>query len=588
MTRERDNHVILPPAPPYRFWMTEPLRPLQAKLDAGATLTSEEFVEYHRLRGRQDLYFFAKYCLGFDWLEWDLHGPLAWAWQRENGDQEDGITYGRMRMALIPRGHLKTTLCTQAFALWLLVRNPEERILIYSSNMTQAKKIFAFIKATLGGLGTHGQFFKACFGDIIPAKQEREKWTDSMLNVKRVGAYTDASLQASGVGSTITGGHFTWQLVDDVVGEQLSREQMQKVIAAFDNLTPMYSSLKDGQRRVVGTYWAFYDPYTYVHKFWPHALVARRTWLEKDGAPTGDYDAKHLIFSRCDVEEALTLKRRNPFFFSCQYELNPRDEGKIGFRRDWFRYFRRHGDTLEELDREMRVVRKVKLAALNIFVLIDPNTGRVPGQQLDSNQRRDHDYVGIVVLGVDPDNVWYVLRAVRKRYNPDELITHTFALADFWKPLFVAMERVAAQNLFFHIFRMAMKRLRKWFNLIDWKGGQQSKEERIKGLIPLYANGLVLHRLCDREDEQQAIHALEDELVDFPNAEYDDLSDALSAAIPLVYARGREPSDSELKPWTPNDELDQLDESSARAWRLTEQKDEATLFSLGNFFAGDR
>ena len=570
--------------------MTNELRPLQQILDDGRRpFTTAEFVEYSRLRGREDLFYFAKYIFGplddsgVSWFQEGLHDRIAWAWQAPNGwrDPETGRVLGRIRMGGMARGHLKTTLCTQCYAAWRLIRNPEERILIYTTNATFAADIMQYIKTTFEGGGKRGQFFLACYGDIIPADKEKDKWSQLALTIKRAGVYTDPSIRASGVGATLTGGHFTLQLVDDLVGEELPREQMKKVIRSYANLTPMYHSLKLGERRIVGTPWAFFDPLAHIRRTFPDSVAFWVPW-KQDGK---------LIFNYADTKEAEGLRRTDPFLFSCWYDLIPRDDAKMGFQQGWFRYFRQRGHYIHELDRDGKEQRKLSIASTNVFILVDPNTGRAPGSTAnDTNKRREQDYVGIVVVCVGPDNIWYIPRVIRARYNPQEFVDKIFELIGVWQPKFVAIEQVAAQRLFVHIFNQEWKKGRPMFALIPWAGGNQSKEERIKGLIPHYSNGFVYHREAETTQAAEGIGALEGELVDFPNAQFDDVSDALSAALPLVYAPGSDRA-KDLRGLSVlqahETELNALDETSARAWRLYEKERQDKLFGPREFFGPD-
>ena len=150
------------------------------------------------------------------------------------------------------------------------------------------------------------------------------------------------------------------------------------------------------------------------------------------------------------------------------------------------------------------------------------------------------DYAGFIILAVDPKNNWYVLRALRWRCNPDELIDKTFELVQIWQPKLVAIETTAAQILFLTLFRREWQAGRPQFILRDWgnNAGKSKIEERIKGLIPLYANGFIYHREGETVEAAKGTSALEEELEDYPTAEYDDLSDALSASLQLVYAPG--------------------------------------------------
>ena len=555
----RDERVV-PPAAPYRFWMTPALAPLQAKHDAGEPLSKEEIVEYTRLRGKEDLFFFGRRCFGFDWLEAPLHSDLAYAWQVKSGTNHSGKIYGNVRMALLARGSLKTTLLTQAYAAWRLVNDQEERGLIFSYSYAFAVKILSVIKSRFEGHGPHGKWFLALYGDIIPAKAEREKWTENMLTVRRQGSYTDASLEASGVGAGVTGGHFTFACLDDPQGKPEIASQIQKIRESVDNLTPML--LKGAPLRIAATHWGFNDVITHLRRAHPNALIAQRAWKE-DG---------NLVFSRTDEEAALSLKRRNPYLFSAWYENAPRDDTKDGFRRSWFKGYDQVGDTITELDEDGRAGRSLKATDCNVFFFIDPNTGRAAGGANAVATGRATDYLGVVVLLVGPDNSWYVARVVRARWSVERFVDEIFTLADYFQPKFIALEQRAAQILFRHIFLTEFKRRNRFFNLIDWKGGSASKEERIKGLMPRYANGMIFHRANGNASIQEGIQALEEELLDFPTAEYDDVSDALSAAGPLAYAPGHTPRVQIMAQHQKDASRLKLDRLSQRAWRVMDHE----------------
>lgn len=544
-------YYLMPAPPPPNFWLTlagaredgsgAHLRAIQEKVDGNVALSSDDFTDYHRMRGREDLWFFARYCMGFTWLSWSLHAPIAWAWQAPNGwRQPTGQRLDRFRWASIPRGHLKTTLLTQAYAAWRVIRNVEERILLYTLGEQFSSDVLAPVKSLFEGGGTHGDLFAALYGDLAPAEADRGKkydWNQHAITMVRRGNYTDPTIRAKGVGSRVTGGHYTVQLIDDLVGEEMNRTQMDKVIRSFDNLTPLYHSLGLGERRMVGTPWAFFDPLFYAAKHWKNSMVARLSWEDADG---------NMIFDKCNREEALNLKRRSSWFFSCQMECWPRDDEKIGFRREWFRYFSQRGDSFYLQDKDGRDVKKIPMVACNFFMFVDPNTGRAPGDRASlrdnapSNTR--HDYMGWVILAVTPDNEWLIPRALRWRCNPDEAIQKTYELLVVWRPKFVAIEQIASQYLWRYLFLNEWRRGREPFNLVDWESGGAAKtEERIKGLIPFYSQGRVYHRDApDQSDVAAGITALENELLDHPRPEYDDLSDALSAGISLAYSPGQQ------------------------------------------------
>jgi len=603
----RLTDLVIPDAAPIEHWLTAELEPLHRRFEhweaegrpRTAMFNDADFTEYHRQRGLRDFFFFAKFICAFNadasgsLLEVPFHSDLAWAWSAPNGwKTKSGQVLGRERMAIVPRGHLKTTMLTQAYCAWRLVRDPEERILIYTHNVSMAEGMLTPIRLLMQGLGPRGQLFLACFGEIVPGKGEQDKWSATALTIKRHGVYTDPSIRASGVGSTLVGGHFTLQLVDDIVGDELPRAQMDKVCAAYDNLTPMFANLNTSERRICGTRWAFFDPYSRIERASPSTMVALRSWCEKDGKATEDYSREHMIFSQCNVDIALKLKKANPFLFSCWYCNNPRDADKLGFSESLFRQCRREGDHLIELDHEGREGRKIRLALCNIFVFVDPTSAREPGKRLDPNQHRkegrEGDFFGIIVLAVGPDNNWYVLRSIRRRWGVDTFVKETFTLVDQWAPKAVFIEQRGMQILYVHIFRTEFKRGRTPFLLLDWDGSPISKPDRISSLQSRYANGMIFH-LEGSDIVNQGIADLEGELLDFPNPEFDDLSDALSAAVKKAFPPGKT-LPRELTATTQIErDLMKVDPGSRAVWEIRNSRivEDSGDYSDSSWFRGD-
>lgn len=606
---EAGQYYLHPPAPPHEFWLEgQRLTELHRHKQAGNTLSQDDFIEYARLRGISDFYWFAKHAMGFSWLRWPLHGPLAYAWQAPNGgnwiDEYGRVhTYELFRAAVIPRGHLKTSLLTQAYALWRLCRNPEERILIYTMHFEFASVIMNYIRTTLEGGGYHGKFFGDLYGHIIPSPQDRKKWTLNDITLNRDGAYSDYSIKARGCGSRVTGGHHTIQLIDDIVGEELNKTQMAKVLRDFDNLDPLFHSLGFGERRFVGTPWSFFDPITYIEKYWPEAMVARLSWKEPNGElifpPILDAQGVPIPeLGGCDLVKAENLRQRNSWFFSCQYECWPKDEGKIGFQKNWFRYFRQRGEYFYELDGEDREIRKTAIADCNTFIFLDPNTGRENeggGTQkikdINAPALAEHDFAAWVVVCVDRDGRWFIPRVVRLHCNVDELMDQTTALVDVWKPIKVCIEQRAAQIFLLALFRKDFRAgRREAFVIDDWEGGNASKPARIKGLIPLYSNGSILHRDNGPVAVQQGISDLESEELAFGGPmDHDDSVDALSAAVKKVYAPGRDaPTLADTKKETAYEAtiatLDKASRRAARAWKAHQEPSTDEWFSEGTPF----
>lgn len=194
---------------------------------------------------RHSLYHFSKFGLGFNDVNETTHGDLIEALQ--SGD--------RRVLAVMPRGTLKSSLCSVAYPIWLLLRNPNERILIDSEIYTNSKRFLREIKAHL-----KSDIMVDIYGDI-----EGSVWTESEIIIKtRTHPYKEASITCSGIGAEKTSTHYSVIIGDDLNSPSNSNtpENRTKVIDHYK----MYTSLlePDGQIVVVGTRYHMYDVIGYI------------------------------------------------------------------------------------------------------------------------------------------------------------------------------------------------------------------------------------------------------------------------------------------------------------------------------------
>lgn len=621
--RSEANWLVLPPAAPDRWWLdpaqtgitanNDDLIALQAVYDAhlrgdGPAFSTEQFYAYHRERGLRDLFFLGKWILGFDRLQGDLHADLAYAWQCPDGTELTRGPAGLFRWATIPRSHLKTTLLTICWTIFCLLRDHDERILIYMANFTVAKKKFGEIRALLEGKGKNGEFFLDVFPELRTQPKDREKWSENALTIPRDTPYSDYSVECSGVGAIITGSHFTTENVDDVVGRLENAEQMAKIFDILNNLDPLLDSFETGKRRMACTPWGFWDPAAREEKRNPAALVARRSMFETADplAPQGvrpvtnpgEFTHDKLIFRwlpdmKKTVAFVQNIYKQTPYYASCQLSCFPRREGRIGFKPEWFRRCTRRGDTLVELGMDGREVKKVPLAACNVFITVDPIGGDKRGvhgpRDPNANPDMDSDYVGIAVVAIADDNMKYVLDVREQRFNDDEFLAIIFHLVGQYSPRSVHIEATAGQRHIFKGFLDAWKRGKPTFVLGEWPGGTASKSERIRGLIPQVSEGFMLFRTEAPDFIQAGIDACMQELLEGESAQHDDAADALSAIMKIGYAPYQNQEDqrqTQLREFSEEDELRALDPTSRWVWEQVRKKktQNRSMFSLGSDF----
>ena len=200
------------------------------------------------------------------------------------------------------------------------------------------------------------------------------------------------------------------------------------------------------------------------------------------------------------VESMETLKRvMTPLFFSGQILNDPLDDELIEFKRDWIIHFERTPELM------------AKLQEYDAIMSVDP--------AFRMNQTNDSS--GIVVTKRDTKGLIYVLEAAQFKVNPKGLIDEIFRLVGIYKPRKVLIETVSAQVMLLDLLRNRMSETGIFFTVEETKTSTlETKTMRVRGLIPYYANGQVLHA--------KGLNELESQLLEFPRGLHDDILDALS------------------------------------------------------------
>jgi predicted phage terminase large subunit-like protein len=202
-----------------------------------------------------------------------------------------------------------------------------------------------------------------------------------------------------------------------------------------------------------------------------------------------------------DVESLETLKRvMSPLFFSGQIMNDPLADDLVEFKREWVLKFERTPELMKMLGQSPKVLSVDPAFRLN----------------------QTNDFSGLVVSCRGKDGFIYILEAKQMKVNPSDLIAEIFKLVDTYKPQKVLVETVAAQVMLLDLLRNKMRDLGKFFTIEETRTStNETKAMRIRGLIPFYANGQILHA--------PGLADLEGQLLEFPRGIHDDIIDALSA-----------------------------------------------------------
>ncbi|AXR81508.1 Phage protein [Natrarchaeobaculum sulfurireducens] len=137
---------------------------------------------------------------------------------------------------ILPRDHGKSESITHVCPSWLALRNPNIRILIMSESFDQAKRKLGQCRDTIKRLGPQ-------YGREIDTSNYKE------LTLERDENHDVATIQAAGVDSGVTGGHFDVIIFDDVVSWK-----SQRTAARRDKIEKQFKehlNLKSGEDTVM-------------------------------------------------------------------------------------------------------------------------------------------------------------------------------------------------------------------------------------------------------------------------------------------------------------------------------------------------
>lgn len=485
-----------------------------ADMEAQANSEVKEFYEILRelekRRCKEDLFYLSKFVLGkallikgadrMDWHHEKLCQDLMHLWRT----RKDKNTKTTIKVEW-PRGTLKSTICSVYFPVWVLLNEPETRILIESETATNALRFLSLIKSSF-----EGKHFQHLFGVMY---DPRHRWNLEQLTLNRKQDYKEPSVDVGGVEVEKTGQHYDLYIGDDLQGKTNSqtRDQIEKVIL---HAKSVYSLMNpSGMLLFPGTRWAHSDLLGYMDELneeddillRPRSIgVSRYTcWkLDKNGGMIwGDPEFPGLL----PIEELHDMRaKQGPYVFSCNYLLNPTSDENAVFKSQWLRY---HNKTVEDLRKE----------GCEFYIAVDPaGEGGFDGA----------DYTAIIIVAISPRYDIFVVEVIREHMTRKVMADTLFALVDQYKPRSVGMEAVLKFRELYTWLKMEAKLKSRWLPIREFTTSNKIKQSRIKELQPICEAGKFLMR---REHKH-----LEDEMLRFPKGKHDDCLDAAAYVLEFL------------------------------------------------------
>jgi len=400
-----------------------------------------------------------------------------------------------------PRGHAKSTLVSLVFVLWCVVYKLENYILIISDSEDQSKMNLDAVKAELES----NDLLRAVYGDLVGKVWGAEAIETS--NAVRV--------QVRGSGQRIRGLKYRHSRPGLVVCDDLENDTHVETSEQRDKLKRWFSAAlkpalrKGGKLVVIGT--ILHEDSLLAELLNSRGWCSKVYTCETDGCPLwpDHYSFEDLMEIKAQYQE----KGQLDIFFREYYNQIIDIENAV-FQRAYFNYL-----TVDELF-ERRENEDFKT-----FLTVDPAY----------TQSASSDFTAFVVTMTDVDKNLIVVDCVKRRMSMKELIDTWFDLVETYQPDGVGIQKIDWAKSLRMPMLDEMRRRQIFFRVKELQvysknAGMFNKNARIERLGPRYASGQILHITDGR-----GIKDLEQELESFPRAKHDDLADALSMQIDLIY-----------------------------------------------------
>jgi len=424
--------------------------------------------------------------LGYDKPDQRVHLPLC-QWL------DTGV---RRQNFIMPRGFLKTTVA-KIHITRLITENPELRVLLVSNTLDNAVKKVRSIRRTISS----APLWRRLYGNLIPNIRQA-RWSDMGFELVREHQWDECTVEAAGIGTTIIGRHYDVLVLDDIVNSKKddrtgieytpSLEEIEKAVNWVREAGALANNRTTFRIINLGTRWAVHDVIG-----WILSLKYYKTFLmrARDSAGVSNWPEEFPEHVLRELEMEL-----GPYLFNAMYMCDPQPSETLPFRKEWVSYY-------NEAPKGLRNIMTVDLAI---------------------SQKEEACNTVVMVIGVDEkDGKRYLVDYVAARMTPPETINQIFALHQRHNCVNCGIESVAYQKALRYFMQDEMTRRNYWFMVDDFQpGAGETKDKRIRGLVPLFASGLFLFKPTHKE--------FEGELLQYPYAKTCDCLDA--AAYHMQYA----------------------------------------------------
>jgi len=438
----------------------------------------------------ESLYFFTKavWCTipaERNIMTLNCHGPMCKALEDDDA---------RRLLIEWPRRHMKTTIASQAYPVWELVRkvvhyeDPNTRVGIYCASKINARRIWREVR---WGFETN-EFFQFLFPELIPNFSSNEIWNGDEGIVPRLYNPKEPTFDTLG-GGAATSRHYDIIIEDDMITEQnFDSPAVVQDVLEYHRQTENLAEDLTSRIIVVGNRWSFMDLNHFIHTEEPdtttitvsvHGPVWEGKYRCKNLSPAVEEALRSMtdpIWPERFDKEALgkLLMKQKARIFSAQYLNNPSDPDVVDFSLDWLKYYKvtqttagpafRHGDGEHVLFKEC-----------NFYITWDPALG---GKTAESRN-------AIVVTAMDSQGRVYLLKDYAVKEDPLKSMDKFIDYAKMYGPWMhtAGLEEVLFQKVLGKLLVERARDRKVWLPLRKLKTPPaQRKDQRIRAALTSY------------------------------------------------------------------------------------------------------
>lgn len=260
-----------------------------------------------------------------------------------------GIDTTRRKMATMPRGHFKSTVCSVSLPLWLICHNRNETVAIISSVEKNCKKWARQIKHII----KYNKWFKWIFDEIKPG----DKWDQYEFSVERdetLHGEGTASFTISSIKTGQASAHYHHIILDDLVNEKTaqSETELETAVELYKYVESLGRKWDETTITLVGTPYGRGDVIEYAMEhdvkggerlYWHIGALGDfriSPELEEFAELKPVYTEGEPIFPEvCPAEKLEHLKNQDIEVFYLQYLCKPYEAGRNGFKLDLIREY---------------------------------------------------------------------------------------------------------------------------------------------------------------------------------------------------------------------------------------------------------